>query len=95
MENSNRTIIDSVETLEAALARVKAAGRVRKVHSGSKSIRYSFAAATAANKAKYLSQRWLSRRRAWAWSRTRLSRANYAAGYIYNASPYPHRRYRG
>lgn len=66
MENKPYELTDSVEALEAAIARVRAAQRQYATFTQEQVDRIFLAAATAADQARIPWRRWLWRRRAWA-----------------------------
>ncbi len=90
MENSNRTIIDSVETLEAALARVKAAQSEFAKFTQEQVDKIFLAAATAANKARIPLAKMAVEETGMGVVEDKVIKNNYAAEYIYNA--YRHTR---
>ena len=90
MENSNRTIIDSVETLEAALARVKAAQSEVAKFTQEQVDKIFLAAATAANKARIPLAKMAVEETGMGVVEDKVIKNNYAAEYIYNA--YRHTR---
>ena len=71
MEQKAFDMVDSVEALEAAIARVRAAQRVFAAYTQEQVDRIFLAAATAANQARIPWPSWLWRKPAWAWWRTR------------------------
>ena len=90
MENSNRTIIDSVETLETALARVKAAQSEFAKFTQEQVDKIFLAAATAANKARIPLAKMAVEETGMGVVEDKVIKNNYAAEYIYNA--YRHTR---
>ena len=90
MENSNRTIIDSVETLEATLARVKAAQSEFAKFTQEQVDKIFLAAATAANKARIPLAKMAVEETGMGVVEDKVIKNNYAAEYIYNA--YRHTR---
>ena len=90
MENSNRTIIDSVETLEAALARVKTAQSEFAKFTQEQVDKIFLAAATAANKARIPLAKMAVEETGMGVVEDKVIKNNYAAEYIYNA--YRHTR---
>lgn len=90
MENSNRTIIDSVETLEDALARVKAAQSEFAKFTQEQVDKIFLAAATAANKARIPLAKMAVEETGMGVVEDKVIKNNYAAEYIYNA--YRHTR---
>lgn len=90
MENSNRTIIDSVETLEAALARVKVAQSEFAKFTQEQVDKIFLAAATAANKARIPLAKMAVEETGMGVVEDKVIKNNYAAEYIYNA--YRHTR---
>ena len=69
--NNERKIIDSVETLESALASLKEAEKKFSTYTQEQVDKIFLAAASAANKARIPLARWRSKRQAWALLKTR------------------------
>ncbi len=89
MENSNRTIIDSVETLEAALARVKAAQSEFAKFTQEQVDKIFLAAATAANKARIPLAKMAVEETGMGVVEDKVIKNNYAAEYIYTPIAIP------
>ncbi len=85
MENANRTIINSVETLEAALARVKAAQNEFAKFTQEQVDKIFFAAASAANKARISLAKMAVEETGMGVVEDKVIKNNYASEYIYNA----------
>ena len=85
MENKERTIVDSVETLEATLARVKAAQKVFATYTQEQVDKIFLAAAIAANQARIPLAKLAVEETGMGVVEDKVIKNNYAAEYIYNA----------